>query len=228
MSRHVPVPPSLSSDGVPDLTEAQARRARKEEGAIDVSALPEFAFGARSPMWWGTMGFIVIEGLTLVIIAFGLLYLRRNYSEWPPPRTPMPNLEIGTASLVVLLLSIVPAVMAYRASHREDLVALRRALILSSVFALAITVMRALELANLNTRWDEHAYGSLVWAIVFLHGTLLLVDVIEGWVETYFLYRGPLQRKHYSDFADASIYWIYSVIAWIPLYVLIYLYPRWS
>ena len=226
---HVPTPAPMSGiEGVPDLTEAQARRARKEEGAIDVSSLPDFAFGSRSPMWWGTMGFIVIEALTLVIIAFGLLYLRRNYSEWPPPRTPMPNLEIGTASLVVLLLSIIPAVMAYRASHREDLVALRRALILSSVFALAITVMRALELANLNTRWDEHAYGSLVWAIVFLHGTLLLVDVIEGWVETYFLYRGPLQRKHYSDFADASIYWIYSVIAWIPLYVLIYLYPRWS
>jgi heme/copper-type cytochrome/quinol oxidase subunit 3 len=215
-------------DGVPDLTEAQARRTRKEEGAIDVSALPEFAFGSRSTMWWGTMGFIVIESLTLVIIAFSLLYLRRNFNEWPPPRTPMPNLEIGTASLIVLLLSIIPAVMCYRASYREDLVAVRRAMLLGSAFALAFAVLRALELANLNTRWDEHAYGSLIWAIVFLHGTLLLVDVVEGWMETIFLYRGPVQRKHYSDFADAAIYWMFSAVAWIPLYVLVYLYPRWS
>jgi cytochrome c oxidase subunit III len=226
---HVPTPAPMSGiEGVPDLTEAQARRARKEEGAIDVSSLPDFAFGSRSPMWWGTMGFIVIEGLTLLIIAFSLLYLRRNYSEWPPPRTPMPNLEIGTASLVVLLLSIIPAAWSYRASLREDLVAVRRSMVVSSAFALAITVMRSLELANLNTRWDEHAYGSLVWAIVFLHGTLLLVDVIEGLMETIFLYRGPMQRRHYSDFADAAVYWIYSAIAWIPLYVLVYLYPRWS
>ena len=135
---------------------------------------------------------------------------------------------MGTASLAVLLLSMVPTRMILNASRREDLPALRRAKLLMAVAGTAMMVMRALEMANLNTRWDENAYGSVIWAILFAHGTLLLVDGIEGYVELLLVYRGPIERKHFSDFEDGAFYANFSVLLWVPFYVLVYLYPRWS
>ena len=35
--------------------------------ALDVSALPDHAFGHKGLIWWGTIGFMVIEGSMFVI-----------------------------------------------------------------------------------------------------------------------------------------------------------------
>jgi heme/copper-type cytochrome/quinol oxidase subunit 3 len=204
------------------------RAPRREIAAIDVSRLPHFAFGYRSSMTWGTTAFMLIEGSTLAILAFAFFYLRRNFGAWPPPRTPMPSLAVGTASLAVQLLSLVPTAIVLRASLRENLPLLRLAKVFMSLAGLAMVAMRALEMAHLNTRWDEHAYGSLIWAIVFTHGTLILVDAIEGIVETTLVWRGPIERRHFADFEDGAYYAMFSVFVWIPFYVLVYLYPRWS
>ena len=51
---------------------------------LDVADLPDLAFGSRDIMWWGTLGFVVIEGFTLALCLMVYLYLWKNYSEWPP------------------------------------------------------------------------------------------------------------------------------------------------
>ena len=63
----------------------------------DVSSLPTVTFGPRSLMWWGTLGFMTIEGWTTVLLVGAYLYLRQNYEAWPPLRTPYPSLGVPTA-----------------------------------------------------------------------------------------------------------------------------------
>ena len=43
-------------------------------------------------MWWGTLGFMVIEGWTLALLAAMYFYIRQNFLTWPPLRTPLPSL----------------------------------------------------------------------------------------------------------------------------------------
>ena len=68
----------------------------KTRAVIDVSALPTWAFGSKSPMWWGTLGYILIEtsGFGLGIASY--LYLAQKAQEWPLAAPP-PDLWPGIA-----------------------------------------------------------------------------------------------------------------------------------
>src|SRR5205823_10611003 len=52
--------------------------------AGNLAELPSVTFGHRSLMWWGTLGFMVIEGWTVALLVAAYLYLRPNYQSWPP------------------------------------------------------------------------------------------------------------------------------------------------
>jgi cytochrome c oxidase subunit 3 len=74
---------------------------------LDVSDLPDYAFGHRSTLWWGTGGFVVIEGTAFALPVFGYFYLQNKLPDWPPGGAP-PNLLWGTLNTLVLLASAVP------------------------------------------------------------------------------------------------------------------------
>jgi cytochrome c oxidase subunit III len=194
--------------------------------AVDVSGLPTTTFGHRSLGWWGTLGFMAIEGTTLVIGLVAYFYLRRNFLTWPPEHTLLPSPFWPTVQVAVLLASLVPVVLADRAGHRLDLPALRRWLGVALAFEVAATFIRWQEFLALNVRWDANAYGSVVWTIVGLHTTLLVADLIETVVMLALLHSPRLVERHYSDATDVTLYWYYLVATWIPLYVVVYLGPR--
>src|SRR3954466_14742667 len=92
----------------------------KKRAAIDVSGLPEFAFGNRALTWWGVMGFLAIEGTMLVICFVSYFYLRTRVLEWPPAPVKRPDLFYATLNLIVLLLSVVPMYLVARAAKQLD------------------------------------------------------------------------------------------------------------
>jgi len=54
---------------------------RRTRAVMNLSGLPDVVFGPRDIMWWGTLGFAVIEGFTLCLTAAVYLYLRRIASS---------------------------------------------------------------------------------------------------------------------------------------------------
>ncbi len=126
-------------------------------GRLDVSGLPKVTWGAKNVNWWATVGFIAIEGATLAVTAASYLYLRRNFPEWPPPATPLPDLLLPTIGMVVLLLVIVPMALVDRAARRRDLPKVRLWLVVATALSAAVAVIRWFELQALNVRWDESA-----------------------------------------------------------------------
>ena len=194
--------------------------------AGNVAELPTVVFGSRSLMWWATLGFMVIEGWTTALLVVSYLYLRQNYDAWPPLRTPYPSLLIPTINLAIMLVSFVPTYLAAASAKRLDEAAVKRWLVISSVVIAPIVVLRWWELWAINTRWDTNAYGSAAWVIVGFHTSLLLLDVADTWGLTlfYFIKRMPL--KAFSDTADNSFYWYFTVGIWIPIYLIVYVGPR--
>jgi heme/copper-type cytochrome/quinol oxidase subunit 3 len=194
--------------------------------AEDVSTLPTVTFGPRSLMWWGTLGFMTIEGWTLAIIVVSYLYLRQNYVAWPPLRTPYPSLLIPSINLALMLVSLFPAWMVARAGKRLDTPAVKRWLLVTCAATIPIVVLRWWGLWAINTRWDTTAYGSAAWTIVGFHTSLLLLDVLDTIGLTFFFFVKKLPVKSFSDAADNSFYWYFTVGIWIPVYLIVYVGPR--
>jgi cytochrome c oxidase subunit 3 len=198
---------------------------RTQRALVDVSALPTVVFGSRATTWWGMMCFMAVEGTTLAICAASYFYLRKNFSAWPPEGTRQPSLLVPTISVIALLSSNGLAVAMNRAAKEEDFFRTRLLLIVSTVVGLGLFGLRLLEFRSLNTTWDANAYGSIAWATMGMHSSLLLMDTMEtgGLAVVYAL--GRAQPKHFVHASENSIYWWFTTLSWVPLYVMIFWSP---
>jgi cytochrome c oxidase subunit I+III len=193
--------------------------------AIDVSQLPDCAFGHRNIMWWGGASLMAIEGMMFGLLLASYLYLKGRSPEWPPGYF-APILLWGTVNTAILLASSVPNQLAKKAAERMDLRALRLWLGVALVFAAAFIAVRVLEFQALNVWWDSNAYGSVVWTLLGFHTVHLLTDVLDSVALEVLLFTGPLEESHFADAAENSLYWHFVVVAWLPVYAFIYLAPR--
>jgi cytochrome c oxidase subunit III len=194
--------------------------------AGDIGQLPTVTFGHRSLMWWGTLGFMVIEGWTTALLVAAYFYLRQNYETWPPLRTPYPSLFIPTINLALMLISLIPARIVEKKAKQLDGVGVKRWLLIMSVVSLPILVLRWWDLWAINTRWDTTAYGSAAWTIVGFHTSLLLLDIVDTIGLTLFFHLKRMPVKSLSDTADNSFYWYFTIAIWIPIYLIVYVGPR--
>jgi heme/copper-type cytochrome/quinol oxidase subunit 3 len=197
-------------------------------GVMDLRGLPDVVFGPRDIMWWGTLGFVLIEGFTLALCAAAYIYVTQNFATWPPENTPLPSLVAPSVQVLVMLASLIPARWTARAAKRYDLGAVRIGLTIATAFALAIVGLRAWELlVSLNVKWDTNVYGSVQWLVLGAHATLLAVELVEIAGMMLIFWFAPVEEKHMSDVADMVFYWFFMVLSWLPLYVLCFWLPRW-
>jgi cytochrome c oxidase subunit III len=192
---------------------------------IDVSPLPEFAFGNRSLLWWATLCLIAIEGTMFALMITNYLYLKGRAPHWPPGAHP-PYLFWGTLNTAVLLLSAIPNELAKRAAEKFDLRKVQLWMVVCLVFAVAFNVIRIFEFKSLNVWWDENAYGSVAWTLLGFHTTHIVTDLLDTLVLAVLMFTGPLEEKRFVDVSENSFYWYFVVFAWLPIYALIYFAPR--
>jgi heme/copper-type cytochrome/quinol oxidase subunit 3 len=194
--------------------------------AVDVSRLPTVVWGHKSLMWWGTIAFMVIEGWTLALCAMSWFYLRQNQQAWPPLRTPNPSLLIPTINVALMLITLFPAWWTSKRAEQLDRSGVIKGLAVSGVLGLIILWLRWHELWATNTRWDTTAYGSILWLIVGLHMTLIMIDVGDTIGLGVKFWHDELPPHFFSDTSDNSMYWYFTVLCWVPLYLIVYVGPR--
>ncbi|HYG97527.1 MAG TPA: cytochrome c oxidase subunit 3 [Terriglobales bacterium] len=194
--------------------------------SVDVSQVPELAFGSRSTPFWGTFGLIVTEGMIFVLLLVTYYYLRGRSQEWPPGVLP-PYLVWGTINLALLLISAVPNQWYRKRAEQIDSRGTLIGLAIVSVLGLIMLGVRTLEFRSLNVRYDANAYGSIVWAILGFHTAHLLTDLADTILIALVFFFGPLEKKRFMDASDNAMYWWFVVVVWIPVYITIYLAPMW-
>jgi cytochrome c oxidase subunit III len=192
---------------------------------LDVADLPTYAFGHRSILWWGTLGFCLIEATAFGLALVAYFYFRSKALEWPPNVAP-PALLWGTVNTAVLLASCLPNHFAKKAAEDEDLGGVRIWLLVSLAFGLGFAAIRGLEFGVLNVQWDTNAYGSIVWALMFLHTLHIGTDLADTAVLTALMFTRHAHGKRFVDVSENSFYWYFVVLTWLPLYAVIYLVPR--
>ncbi|WP_257167035.1 cytochrome c oxidase subunit 3 [Bradyrhizobium sp. SRS-191] len=194
----------------------------KERVVLDLSKLPLHALGPASVTWWGTLGFMLIEGTGFALVIAVYLYLMSLAPIWPLNAQP-PNLLAGTVMTVVLIASVVPNIMLSRWAEHQDLRKVRIGMVVMSVLGIVPLIIRVFEFATLNIKWDSNAYGSVVWTLLGLHTTHIITDLIDTLVLTALMFtRHGDNLRRYGDVQDNAMYWNFVVAAWLPIYGCIY------
>ncbi|MBS7700024.1 MULTISPECIES: cytochrome c oxidase subunit 3 [unclassified Chelatococcus] len=198
----------------------------KQRTVIDLSDLPSYGFGPRSPTWWGTLAFMALEGTGFALAAGSYLYLVYIAPSWPLSR-PAPNHWPGTIITLLLLASLIPNHLLERHAKRCEMRQVRLGLLVMCAFGILPLVVRYFEFPALNILWDTNAYGSMLWVLLGLHTTHLLTDVGDTIVLTALMFtRHGHSGRRFSDVEDNVFYWDFVVLTWLPIYVLIYWVPR--
>ena len=193
---------------------------------IDVGGLPPGGFGSRSLMWWGTMGIVLIEGMAFALAIGAYLYLRTRMPHWPPHGVAAPDVRYGVINTAILLTSLVPNQLAKRAGEHVDLRGVRLWMVVCLLFGVAFNVVRIFEFQHLNVRWDRDAYGSIVWLLLGLHTTHIVTDFLDTAVLAVLMFVGPIEEKRFVDVEENAVYWYFVVLAWLPIWGVIYWAPR--
>ena len=193
----------------------------------DLAELPTHAFSHRSLTWWGIIGFMVIEGAGFAMAIAAYFFLMSQEQEWAPRPTLPPDLLAGTLFTIVLLLSEIPNTMIKKAAESYDVAGVRRLLPWMVAIGAFLLVIRAFEFNSLNVMWYDNAYGSIIWALLFLHATHLATDWVDS-VVLWQLMKTPHghEPRRLVDSDENSLYWRFVWLVWLPIYALIYWVPR--
>jgi cytochrome c oxidase subunit 3 len=195
--------------------------------AIDVSELPDHAFGSRSVMWWGVMGMIAVEATVFAVAIASYFYLQGNEESWPPPDTMLPGLKWPTVNVVLLLVSLIPNQFVKKASEAMEMRKVRIGMIVADLFAVAFVVVRVFEFRELHISWDSNAYGSATWTLLGLHTIHLVTDLMDSIVLTVLMFtRHGQEARRFVDVSENCFSWYFVVLSWIPIYAVLYWSPR--
>jgi cytochrome c oxidase subunit 3 len=192
----------------------------------DLSSLPDSETGNRHLVWWGNIGFMAIEGTAFALAIGTYLYLATQTQSWPPAGVRPPDLLWSAIFTVGLMLSELPNRWVCRKSTEHDERGVRLGVLLMSILALALLAVRGVELRHLNISWDDNAYGSVVWMLMILHTSHILTDWVDTVVQAVWLFTHEVGDDQFADVEDNANYWSFVVYAWIPIYALLYWFPR--
>jgi heme/copper-type cytochrome/quinol oxidase subunit 3 len=117
----------------------------------------------------------------------------------------------------------VPNALAKKAAEKFDLGAVKVWLGVCLVFALGFNIVRFLEFGALNVRWDQNAYGSVVWVLIGFHTVHVITDFLDSLVLAALIYTDTdITERRFVDVSENAMYWYFVVFTWLPIYAVVY------
>ena len=190
--------------------------------AIEVGHLPVTAFGSRDPLWWGVVALICFETVVFALLWVTYFFIRGNESQWPPTSLSNHSLRLGFLNLALLLLSCLTMLWVNKGTKTGRLRTMRQGMWAGTLMGALILVVRGLEFASLDFRWDSHGYGSVFWVLMGLHTLHLATGTGENAMLLALLYLGPMEEKHLVDLRVNSLYWFFMVAAWVATALILF------
>lgn len=193
---------------------------------VEVGHLSPYSVSSQAPLFWGMIGVITIEGMILSCLVATYFFMRMGQPEWPPDGIKEPDLLLPTIGTVILLASSIPVHWGDKAIVHGNQERLWKGMVLGTVLAIVFLSIKAVEYSGLEYRWDSHAYGSIVWGISSFHALHVIALVLKTSVVSTLSWRGYFNRERRMGVVVNGIYWHFVVVAWIPLYLVLYWAPR--
>ncbi len=202
--------------------------------ALDVADLPATAFDSQAPVWWGNTLLMVIETVTVVLLVVTYYYLIQDFNVWPPisgeqptPRyEPLPDLHASTLFVGLIAVATLPMIWADRACRKLRTAPTVIGLLLALAAGIGAIVFRIYEFKALHFWYDENAYASIVWTLLFMHLLYVILEVAEAGIDIVWILVHGLDEKIAVDVTMATAYWYWMVAMALIVYFVVYWSPR--
>lgn len=193
---------------------------------VSASRLTNHVSGSRSTGWWGILMLVIIEATVFSTLIVSYFYLFAQATVWPPDGIDPPDLVLPGINLVVLLACTVPVVWADRGIRRGDQRALRLGYTIAIVLGVIFLVLKYIEYSGLSYRWDTNAYGSIVWTITGFHSLHVLAVLIKTAAILALAWTGYFGERRHVAIQGNTLYWLFLIGVWIPLFATLYIFPN--
>jgi cytochrome c oxidase subunit I+III len=190
--------------------------------------LPDHVSGTRNVMWWGMALFLGILSLVFALLIFSYFYLQGRSPQWPPGGIALPSPTVPTIYTGLLLASAAAMMYARRVAGDELRAPLFLALLAAILLAAMHLGLKAYEFAEIiRYSWVDNAYASLNWLISWLHAALVLTVILNCAALLPLVWSGHFKADRTSGIEVLGLFWGFTALVWIPLFVVLYLSPGW-
>lgn len=193
---------------------------------VPTDALPVNLSDKRAPIWWGVVMMIVIELTVFAALIASYFYLRVGSPVWPPDGISPPDLLLPSINAAILILSSLPVWWADKGIQKGDVRRLKIGLAIGTLMGVAFLVLKYIEYSSNTYIWSTNAYGSIVWTITGFHSAHVIILLIKTVVMLTLAFQGYFDAKHNIGVQVNGLYWHFVVIIWIPLFLTLYIAPR--
>jgi cytochrome c oxidase subunit I+III len=158
---------------------------------------------------FGMATFIAAEAALFAMMVGTYFYLRFKNLDWPPAGIPEPKLLVPLILLGVLLASVVPMQLAYRAARvgrvaRARLLVLVALVVQAGYFAMEVALYRD-DLHHFSLH--AHAYASIYYVLLgAAHAHVAIGILLSGWLAVKLA--GGLTRYRLHALQAIALYWI--------------------
>ncbi|TFL18362.1 cytochrome c oxidase subunit 3 [Jannaschia formosa] len=192
---------------------------------VDAAELSRFA-PHDHPLWWGILGAVAIEAAVVANLLTSYFYLAAQAEAWPPDGVDPPALLWPTLVLFVLPLSSLTMWWAGKGSDAGRRRQLALGVTASVGLASLALVFRSIQIAEFDIRWDEHAYGSILWAVTGFHYTHVVSAIVGTAVVAVLAWRGYFTPERQLGVVVDTLYWYFVAGVFLPIYLVLYWAPR--
>ncbi len=183
--------------------------------------------GRRSSSWWGMVLLIVIQAMIFAALLASYFSLRFNSVLWPPQGVDRPELTFSSINTVILVLSSVAMQWGVAGVRGGSLGRLRAGLALAFVLGAVFLGIQVYYFTQLRFTPQDSAYGSLFWAIIGLHASLVLLGLLMNLyvqLRAGYGHFGPERRQAVEN---AAMYWHFVVVVWLFIFTSLFLSTYW-
>jgi heme/copper-type cytochrome/quinol oxidase subunit 3 len=177
--------------------------------ALDVSQLPVEEYGHKDTLYWGMLGLFLMEGMNFALLVATYFYLRMRYTQWPPNDAGLPDFTYALPNVLLMVAICYPMRRIDNEAPDRSPQWLARMLAVCACLVALCVLLRLLEFRSLHTDYHESSYGSVVWALLFLHGMHLLTQLGETAMLSVYCATHNLDRKHRADVEVNAMYWYF-------------------
>ena len=194
------------------------------EETTEPRPLPVGTAGWRTPGWWGVLALIGTEAAIFAYLIFSYFYLQsQTLQPWPP--SGLPPLRYAAPSTAALLISAGTMWWAERGIRLARPPRLMIGLLITLLLGVCYVILQCFDWHDEPFLPRSGAYGSLFFAITAFHvlhaaaGVLILAALI--WWSAL----RHITAERYTAITVTALYWYFVVIAWIAVFITLYLLP---
>ena len=188
--------------------------------------LPHLVTGSRSSGWWGIVMLLLIESAVFAGLISSYFYLFANADVWPSGNASPPEIGLPIIYSVVLFASGALGFMGGRAMQDGDTRRMQILRLSGCVALIIFLALKAYEYINLDYLWDDSAYSSIMWLIAGFHSAHVFSVLLKELAIQALAARGFFTLERRGAVEGATLYWMYVVLMWIPLFIVLYIFPN--